>query len=89
MMQTWDWLMLLPERQRRQRRYRRLLLRLQSQLQRPRTGISGLVVIYLVAVAVLAVNTSPVLALLAVMPLLLVPLLAGLIYWLLWAEFHR
>lgn len=88
-MQKWDWLMLLPERQRHQMRRRRRLLRLQSQLKMPRTGISGLVLIYLIAVGVLAVNTRPILALLAVMPLLLAPLLAGLIYWLLWAEFHR
>ena len=88
-MQKWDWLMLLPERQRHQMRRRRRLLRLQSQLKMPRTGISGPVLIYLIAVGVLAVNTRPILALLAVMPLLLAPLLAGLIYWLLWAEFHR
>lgn len=88
-MERWDWLTLLPERQRRHRRCRRRWLRLRSQLRRPRTSISALVLIYLTAVGILAVQIGPVLAWLAVMPLLLVPLLGALMHWLLWAEFHR
>jgi len=86
---TWDWLQLLPDHERRGLRWRRRIQRLRHQLLRPRTTIASLVLIYGIAVLVLAHQTGAVLGLLAALPLLLAPVLSGLMYWLLWSEFHQ
>lgn len=86
---TWDWLQLLPDHERRGLRWRRRIQRLRHQLRRPRTAIAGLVLIYGIAVLVLAHQTGAVLGVLAALPLLLAPVLSGLMYWLLWSEFHQ
>lgn len=86
---TWDWLQLLPDHERRGLRWRRRIQRLRHQVLRPRTAIAGLVLIYGIAVLVLAHQTGAVLGLLAALPLLLAPVLSGLMYWLLWSEFHQ
>jgi preprotein translocase subunit SecF len=88
-MAPWDWLELLPPHERGPRRQRRRIQRLRSQLVRPRSTIALLVAIYLVVVVVLARFTGSVMALLAMLPLILAPLLSALIYWLLWSDFHR
>ena len=84
-MKILDWSLLSYAAELRRRR----MLRLRSQLLRPRTAIGALVVSYLTLVLVLAKHTGTVLALLALLPLLLTPLLGGLMLWLLWSEFHR
>lgn len=84
-----DWLELLPATERPAQRRRRRMLRLRSQVLRPRTAIALLVLGYLVIVLTLARQSGSVLAALATLPLLLAPLLSALIYWLLWSEFHR
>jgi hypothetical protein len=88
-MAAWDWLTVLPAEQQPQYRRRRWLLRLRSQLKRPRTLVGVLLLGYAAVIAILALRAGAVLALLAAMPLLLPPLLSALIYWLLWSEFHR
>jgi hypothetical protein len=88
-MAAWDWLELLPPHERGPRRQRRRIGRLRSQLIRPRSTIALLVAIYLVVVFMLARLTGSVLALLAMLPLILAPLLSAMIYWLLWSDFHR
>jgi hypothetical protein len=86
---TWDWLQLLPDHEQRRLRWRRRIQRLRYQLLRPRTTIAGLVLIYGIAILVLAHQTGIVLGLLAALPLLLAPALSALMYWLLWSEFHQ
>jgi len=88
-MESGDWIDLLPEQERAQRRRQRRIQRLRSQLQRPRTWIALLLVGYLVVVLSLALRIGGMVAALASLPLLLPPLLSLLIYWLLWSEFHR
>ena len=88
-MAAWDWLELLPAHERARGRRRRRMQRLRSELQRPRVAIILLIIGYLIVVMILARNIGGILALLASMPLILAPLLSGLIYWLLWSEFHR
>ena len=88
-MAVWDWLELLPTHERGQGRRRRRILRLRSQLLRPRIAIILLIFTYLLVVLALALQIGSILALLAAMPLLLAPLLSGLTFWLLWSEFHR
>ena len=88
-MNSGDWIDLLPEQERAQRRRQRRIQRLRSQLQRPRTWIALLLVGYLVVVLCLALRIGGMVAVLASLPLLLPPLLSLLIYWLLWSEFHR
>lgn len=84
-----DWLQLLPDQERQALRWRRRIQRLRHQLLRPRTAIAGLVLLYGSAVLVLVHQTGAVLGLLAALPLLLAPVLSGLMYWLLWSEFHQ
>lgn len=88
-MESGDWIDLLPEQERAQRRRQRRIQRLRSQLQRPRTWIALLLAGYLVVVLSLALRIGGMVAVLASLPLLLPPLLSLLIYWLLWSEFHR
>jgi hypothetical protein len=88
-MNSGDWIDLLPEQERAQRRQQRRIQRLRSQLQRPRTWIALLLAGYLVVVLSLALRIGGMVAVLASLPLLLPPLLSLLIYWLLWSEFHR
>ena len=88
-MAPWDWLELLPPNEPGPRRQRRGIQGLRSPLARPRSTIALLVAIYLVVVVVLARFTGSVMALLAMLPLILAPLLSALIYWLLWSDFHR
>ena len=88
-MNSGDWIDLLPEQERAQRRRQRRIQRLCSQLQRPRTWIALLLVGYMVVVLSLALRIGSMVAVLASLPLLLPPLLSLLIYWLLWSEFHR
>ena len=88
-MERWDWAEFLPpadqERQRRRRRrHRQLVL-----LKEPRTWVAGLVVADVCLVLLLGFRTGAVLGGMALLPLLLTPLLAVLIYWLVWSEFHR
>jgi hypothetical protein len=88
-MNSGDWIDLLPEQERAQRRRQRRIQRLRSQLQRPRTWIALLLTGYMVVVLSLALRIGAMVAVLASLPLLLPPLLSLLIYWLLWSEFHR
>jgi len=82
------WHYLPPERRNRRERVafhcRRLLARLQGRQERV-VVVTGLyVLIWLIPLAFGQVLIS----VLALLPLLLVPPVGGLVYWLVWREFH-
>jgi len=67
-MNSGDWIDLLPEQERAQRRRQRRIQRLRSQLQRPRTLIALLLAGYLVVVLSLALRIGGMVAVLASLP---------------------
>jgi hypothetical protein len=83
------WLTYLPSQQRFTTRLQRRLLMLRSWLAVRRHQIQLLLVFYLLTcLAPLALGLVTLTAF-AILPLLLVPPLGGLIYWLVWKEFHH
>ena len=63
--------------------------RLREQLSRRRSQIIALVLIYALLCGLLLILAGASLLVLAVLPLLLLPALAGLTWWLTWKEFHH
>jgi hypothetical protein len=58
-------------------------------LSRRRSQIIALVLIYALLCGLLLILAGASLVVLAVLPLLLLPALAGLTWWLTWKEFHH
>jgi hypothetical protein len=88
-MEPWDWAEFLPLQDRERQRRKRARLRQWTILKEPRTWVTALVVADVSLVFLLGFRTGAVLGAMALLPLLLTPLLAVLIYWLVWTEFHR
>jgi hypothetical protein len=83
------WMRYVPEaeRPRRLRRWRQAWLR--AQLQRRRVRIALLLVLNLVIALVPWWMGLQSLAVLVLLPLVTVPLVGALAYWITWQEFHR
>ena len=88
-MERWDWAEFLPPEDQERQRRQRARQRHRALLKEPRTWVTVLVVADVGLVLVLGFRTGAVLGGMALLPLLLTPLLAVLIYWLVWTEFHR
>ena len=87
-MEPWDWVELLPPEQRLRARRRRARQRWLSRLRDPGTWVVALLLVELGLAVLLGLGTGAVLGGLVMLQLVLAPLLAGLVYWLLWTEFH-
>jgi len=83
------WMRYVPEAEqpRRLRRWRQAWLR--AQLQRRRVRIALLLLLNLVIALVPWWMGLQSLAVLVLLPLVSVPLVGGLAYWITWQEFHR
>jgi hypothetical protein len=83
------WMRYVPEaeRPRRLRQWRRAWLK--AQLQRRRVQIALLVVLNVVICLVPWWMGLRSLTVLALLPIVSVPLVGGLAYWITWGEFHR
>ena len=88
-MERWDWAEFLPPEDQERQRRQRARQRHRALLKEPRTWVTVLVVTDVCLVLLLGFRTGAVLGGMAFLPLLLTPLLAVLIYWLVWSEFHR
>lgn len=88
-MERWDWAEFLPPEDQQRQRRQRARQRHRALLKEPRTWVAVLVVADVGLVLLLGFRTGAVLGGMALLPLLLTPLLAVLIYWLVWSEFHR
>lgn len=84
-----SWWEHVPLRQRLGRRCGVLILRLRDALLRRSVVITALVAAYAALCVGLLLSGAGAVALLAALPLLLVPPLGCLAYWLLWKEFHH
>jgi hypothetical protein len=84
-----DWWRFVPVKQRRQRRFKAWRLRWKERLKQRPVGITLALLAYGLLVLWMLFNLPMVVALLALAPILLVPLLGYLTYWLLWKEFHE
>lgn len=83
------WPHLPPERRRPHHQLRLRARRLSAWLRQRRQLIALVVILYLLGCATTALAGLPALALVAALPLLLVPPVGGLVYWLVWKEYHR
>jgi len=63
--------------------------RLRELMSRRRSQIIALVLIYALLCSLPIIMAWPSLVVLALLPLLLLPALAGLAWWLIWKEFHH
>ena len=88
-MERWDWAEFLPPEDQGRQRRQRARQRHRALLKEPRTWVAVLVVADVCLVLLLGFRTGAVLGGMALLPLLLTPLLAVLIYWLVWSEFHH
>jgi hypothetical protein len=82
------WRHLPQERRGSQQRIRILARRLRAWLRQRRQLIALAVGFYLVLCGLLIPLGLPSLAFVALLPLVLVPPVGGLVYWLVWKEFH-
>ena len=82
------WDHLPPERRTRSARWVLKLQRLKAWLGGRRQRVSLTVFIYLLVWSMPLVVGQPVITVFALMPLLLVPPVGWLVYWLVWKEFH-
>ena len=82
------WLVHLPPEQRRRARFERRLLLLRAWLGLRRSQIQLLLALYLIFCLLPLLLGLVTLTAFALLPLLLVPPVAVLIYWLVWKEFH-
>lgn len=83
------WHHLPPERRSRREHQRLLLRRLRAWLQQRRQLIGLSVGFYLLLCLLPVLLGLPALGLVALLPLLLVPPVGVLVYWLMWKEFHH
>jgi hypothetical protein len=84
-----DWWRFVPPEQRRQRRLKAWRLRWRERLRQRWLAIAVAFLAYGLVLLWLLLILPPVVALLALAPMLLLPLLGYLTYWLLWKEFHE
>ena len=82
------WHHLSPERRTRTARWALELQRSKAWLGGRRQRVSLTVVIYLLVWSMPLLVGQPVITVFALMPLLLVPPVGWLVYWLVWKEFH-
>jgi len=82
------WRHLPADQQLRRHRWRLHRLRFLAWLKRKPQRIAATVLVYALICALPFVWSLPLVSLVAALPLLLVPPLAGLVYWLVWQEFH-
>lgn len=84
------WWLHLPAEQRRRRHHARLLLRrLRAWLQQRRQRLGMALAFYLGLCMLPLLAGLPLLGVAALLPLLLVPPVGVLVYWLVWKEFHH
>jgi hypothetical protein len=84
-----DWWRFVPPEQRRRRRFKAWRLRWRERLGQRSVAIALAFLSYGLVLLGLALNMPPVVALFALAPMILLPLLGYLTYWLLWKEFHE
>lgn len=84
-----SWWAHVPAHQRRQRRIAARMRRLRDTMRRRWFLITTLIAAYVAICLVLLLSGTGAVALLATLPLLLVPPVGGLAYWLLWKEYHH
>ncbi len=84
-----DWWRYVPAHQRPRRRFKAWRLRWRERLRHRGVAITLALLAYGLILLWLLRHLPPVVALLAVAPMVLVPLLGYLTYWLLWKEFHE
>lgn len=84
-----SWWAHVPAHQRRQRRIAARMRRLGHTVRRRWFLITTLIAAYVAICLVLLLSGTGAVALLATLPLLLVPPVGGLAYWLLWKEYHH
>jgi len=82
------WHYLPPERRSKTARWALKFQRLRAWMGGRRQRVSLTVLIYLVIWSIPLLVGQPVITVFAVMPLLLVPPVGLLVYWLVWKEFH-
>ncbi|WP_216899865.1 hypothetical protein [Synechococcus sp. CCY 9618] len=84
-----DWWRFVPAQERRRRRFKAWRLRCRERLLRRPVGIGLAFATYGLGLLWLLSQLPPVVGLLALAPMVLLPLLGYLTYWLLWKEFHE
>ena len=82
------WHHLPPERRSRTARWALQLRRLRAWLGKRRQRVTLTLVVYLLVWSLPLLVGQPVITVFALMPLLLVPPVGWLMYWLVWKEFH-
>lgn len=87
--QQGDWWRFVPPEQRRGRRFKVWRLRWKERLRHRSVAIALAFLAYGLVLVWLLLHLPVLVALLALAPMLLIPLLAYLTYWLLWKEFHE
>ncbi|MEA5423974.1 hypothetical protein [Synechococcus sp. CCY9202] len=83
------WWQYVPPAERRSRSWMLRRLRWSNRLRSRRFWLIGSLMIYVIGCSALLAFFPPSLALLALAPLLLLPMLGYLVYWLIWKEFHE
>jgi hypothetical protein len=84
-----DWWRFVPPKQRPRRRFKAWRLRWKERLSQRWLGITLAFLTYVLVILWLMLHLPPVVTLLALAPMVLLPLLGYLTYWLLWKEFHE
>jgi hypothetical protein len=84
-----DWWRFVPPEQRRRRRFRAWRLRWRERLRQRWLAIAIAFSAYGFMLLWMLLHLPPVVTLLALAPMLLLPLVGYLTYWLLWKEFHE
>ena len=79
----------MPPKQRPRRRFKAWRLRWKERLSQRWLGITLAFLTYVLVILWLMLHLPPVVTLLALAPMVLLPLLGYLTYWLLWKEFHE
>lgn len=84
-----DWWRFVPPEQRRRRRFKAWRLRCKERLRQRWLAIAIAFLAYGLMLLWMLLHLPPVVTLLALAPMLLLPLVGYLTYWLLWKEFHE
>jgi hypothetical protein len=84
-----DWWRFVPPEQRRRRRFKAWRLRWKERLRQRWLAIAIAFLAYGLVLLWLLLNLPPVVTLLALAPMVLLPLVGYLTYWLLWKEFNE
>ncbi len=84
-----DWWRFVPPEQLRRRRFKAWRLRCKERLRQRWLAIAIAFLAYGLMLLWMLLHLPPVVTLLALAPMLLLPLVGYLTYWLLWKEFHE